>query len=210
MLQQMTRPTIALRAAAPTPIPPDLVIAPAADPAGAMRALLRALTALDEGDEWANAGDRDRALAAYGEALDLYLMEGLPVIAASVAQRMIRRYPDVVRARLTLAVLSLAEGLRVLSPAVLRTSRPAFDGYVRASRYAGCQEVAARHLRAFAEATESAAVREQVAELLQSLGDREGAEAVYVDAYEEREGIRPGRRLSGAQPERWFQLLATN
>lgn len=183
--------------------------ASAADPAKAMRALLRALTALDEGDEWANAGDRDRALAAYGEALDLYLLEGLPVIAAAVAQRMIHRYPDVVRARLTLAILALTEGLRVLSPAVLRSCRPAFEGYVRAARHAGRERMAAAQLRAFAGATDDAAVREQMAELLHALGEHEGAERVFLDAYEEREGIRPSRRLPGSQSQRWFRLLAT-
>lgn len=188
--------------------------APAPDPfreeVPSMGALLRALAALDQGDEWAKGGDRERALAAYGEALDLYLAEGLPVIAASVAQRMIRRFPDVVRARLTLAVLSLTEGLRVLSPAILNSCRPDFEAYVRAAREAGREEMAARQLRAFAEATESSAVREQISELLQVLGDARGAECVFVAAYEEREGIRTSTPLAGPQPERWFRLLATH
>lgn len=203
MTQQMTSPEMVPPAVAP------LAPAPSPDPASAMRALLGALTALDEGDEWADAGDRDRALSAYGVALDLYLMEGLPVIAAAVAQRMIHRYPDVVRARLTLAVLALSEGLRVLSPAVLRSCRPAFDGYVRAARYAGRERLAARQLRAFADATDDVAVREQIAELLRALGDADGAELVFLEAYEEREGIRPTRSLPGAQSQRWFRLLAT-
>lgn len=173
-----------------------------------MGALLRALAALDQGDEWAKGGDRERALASYGEALDVYLAEGLPVIAASVAQRMIRRFPNVVRARLTLAVLSLTEGLRVLSPAILNSCRPEFDAYVGAALQAGREEMAARQLRAFAEATESAVVREQIAELLQALGDATGAERVFLAAYEEREGIRASRPLPGPQPERWFRLLA--
>lgn len=175
-----------------------------------MGALLRALAALDQGDEWAEGGDRERALSAYGEALDLYLDQGLPVIAASVAQRMIRRFPDVVRARLTLAVLSLTEGLRVLSPAILSSCRPDFEAYVRAAREAGQEEMAARQLRAFAEATESAAVREQMSEHLQALGDSVGAERVFVTAYEEREGIRSSSPPAGPQPERWFRLLATH
>lgn len=174
-----------------------------------MGALLRALTALDEGDEWANEGDRNRALASYGEALDLYLSQELPVIAASVAQRMIRRFPDVVRARLTLAVLSLTEGLRVLSPAILNSCRPEFEAYVRAAQEAGQQEMAARQLLEFAAATDSGAVREQIAEFLQTLGDVSAAERVFIAAYEEREGIRSRRSLPGAQPERWFRLLAT-
>lgn len=199
MIDQLPPPTADIRM--PPPTEPE-------DPPS-MGALLRALTALDQGDEWAKAGDRNRALAAYGEALDLYLAEGLPVIAASVAQRMIRRFPDVVRARLTLAVLSLTEGLRVLSPAILNSCRPDFEAYVDAARQAGQQEMAARQLLEFAAATESSAVREQLAEFLQALGDAAGAERVFIAAYEEREGIRSRRPLSGAQPERWFRLLAT-
>lgn len=172
-----------------------------------MSALVRALTDLDEGDRWADLGDRERALASYGAALDGYLNEGLPVIAASVAQRMIRRYPDVVRARLTLAVLSLSEGLRVLSPGVLKSCRADFESYVAAARSAGREEIAARQLRSFAEATESWSVREHVSEFLQVLGDPDGAEHVFLAAYEEREGIRTPPVLDGRQQARWFQLL---
>lgn len=192
-----------------SPFQNDASVPPLAPYEGpSMSDLLRALSSLDEGDDRAEAADREGALASYGAALDIYLSEGLPVIAASVAQRMITRFPDVVRARLTLAVLSLTEALRVLSPAILKSCRPEFEAYVRSALEAGRQELAARQLRAFAEATESAAVREHISEFLLVLGDHAGAEGVFLGAYEEREGIRPRRELAGAQPERWFRLLA--
>lgn len=171
--------------------------------------LVRALGALDRGDRASEAGDRAKALECYGSALNDYLQEGLPVLAAHVAQRMIQRYPDVVRARMTLAVLSLAEGLRVLSPGVLRSSRIDFEVYVRAARAAGQEEIAIRQLHRFAAVTEHPAVQELAAEFLQLLGDRQGAERVFLTAYEEREGIRPTRSLGGDQRGRWIGVLVS-
>src|SRR5690606_33439158 len=97
---------------------------------------------------------------------------------AAVAQRMVERYPDVVRARMTLAVLSLAEGLRVLSAGTLRNTCTDFHDYVQAVRAAGQEDIAIRELRRFAAATESEPVRERMAEFLVELGDADGARAI--------------------------------
>ena len=171
-----------------------------------MSTLVRALACLDLGDQFAKSGDRDRALSYYGRALNDYLREGLPGMAAAVAQRMVERYPDVVRARMTLAVLSLAEGLRVLSAGTLRNTCTDFHDYVQAVRAAGQEDIAIRELRRFAAATESEPVRERMAEFLVELGDADGARAI-------REGEAFATEWSAGdsdevdQNSRWVRIL---
>lgn len=169
--------------------------------------LVRALGCIDVGDQCAERGDRERALKYYGRALDEFLREGCLVIASSVAQRMVERYPDVIRARMTLAILSLTEGLRALPPAALPLSDPEMERYVAAALDAGQQALAARALRQIADATESPLLRERFADLLGRLRDFDNAEAVFVAAREERDGIRQPLRLPGDQPTRWVHLL---
>lgn len=166
-----------------------------------------AFAALAEADRFTAEGDRELALAAYGDALDHCLHAGLTVVAASVAQRMIAAFPDVVRARLTLAVLSLAEALDLPDPAVLAMARSDFRGYTDGARAAGREHTAARHLTALAEATESPSIRELAAEMLADLGAHAAAEEVFLAAYEEREGIRSARARSGDQRMRWIAVL---
>ena len=139
--------------------------------------LVQALAAVDMADRHAESGDRNRALGYYGEALDAYLREGLYGMAASVAQRMIRRYPDVIRARMTLAVLNLVEGLRKISPDDVRSTCPGFEEYLLLVGECGQGSTAVRHLRRLAEATQSVPVRRRIAEFLLALGDEEGAQA---------------------------------
>lgn len=137
--------------------------------------LVQALGAVDMADRFAEAGDRDRALGYYGEALDGYLREGLYGMAATVAQRMIRRYPDVVRARMTLAVLNLVEGLRKLAPDSVRSTCPGFEEYLLLVGECGQEATAVRHLRRLATVTRSQAVRQRIGGFLRHLGDEEGA-----------------------------------
>ena len=171
-----------------------------------MSTLVRALACLDLGDQFAKAGDRNRALSYYGRALNDYLGEGLPGMAAAVAQRMVERYPDVVRARMTLAVLSLAEGLRVLSAGTLKNTCSDFRDYVQAVREAGQEAIAIQELRRFAAATESETVRERMAEFLVELGDDEGARAILAGEALTSDGIEaPDFEVD--QNTRWVQIL---
>ena len=170
-----------------------------------MSTLVRALACLDLGDQFAKAGDRNRALSYYGRALNDYLREGLPGMAAAVAQRMVERYPDVVRARMTLAVLSLAEGLRVLSAGTLKNTLIDFHEYVRAVRDAGQESIAVQEIRRLAAATESVTVRERMADFLAELGDAEGASAIRAGApLEAEEAAEP---TEDDQNTRWVQIL---
>lgn len=173
-----------------------------------MSTLVRALACLDLGDQFAKSGDRDRALSYYGRALNDYLREGLPGMAAAVAQRMVERYPDVVRARMTLAVLSLAEGLRVLSAGTLQNTCTDFHDYVQAVRVAGQEDIAVRELRRFAAATESETVRERMAEFLVELGDEEGARSILGgDAFPAEWSQSEGDGDAADQNSRWLRIL---
>lgn len=170
-----------------------------------MSTLVRALACLDLGDQFAKAGDRNRALSYYGRALNDYLREGLPGMGAAVAQRMVERYPDVVRARMTLAVLSLAEGLRVLPAGTLKNTCIDFHDYVHAVRDAGQEAIAIQELRRFAAATESATVRERMAEFLAELGDSEGSQAILDGS-----PLAPEQQdepFEEDQNARWVQIL---
>jgi hypothetical protein len=171
-----------------------------------MSTLVRALACLDLGDQFAKAGDRNRALSYYGRALNDYLREGLPGMAAAVAQRMVERYPDVVRASMTLAVLSLAEGLRVLSAGTLKNTCSDFRDYVHAVREAGQEEIAIQELRRFAAATESVTVRERMAEFLVDLGDSEGAKAI-LDGAPLAPADAAADEVEADQNTRWVQIL---
>lgn len=167
----------------------------------------RAAVCVRTAEQLAIAGDRRGALQHFDCALDTYLEGGLYLSAASVAAALLRHFPDVVRARGSMAVLSLAEALPVLSPGVLFMVRADFDLYVDTAQEMGKEHAAMRSLRLLAGETESPRVREFFSELLDRLGDRRGAEEVFLSAVEEREGIRPPRAWAGSQQERWAALL---
>jgi len=172
-------------------------------PRPAVSTLVKAQEYIDAGDRCAVAGDRAGALSYYGVALNDYLREGLLGLASSVARRMLQRYPDVVRARMTLAAITLAEGLRMFSAGGLKSTIPGFQEYVKAARGAGQEEVAIRMLRRFAEVTESPDVRERIAHFLEELGDREGAEAVLRALPEVHEHVPDAKE----QRDRWLEIL---
>lgn len=170
-------------------------------PRTSRHAVVQVLAHLDAGDRAARGGDRGRALSRYGRALDECLGEGLFGMATTVARRMIEHFPDVVRARMTLAVLPLAEGARVLPAETLQNTCADLESYVTAAQAAGREDTAARQLRRIADATDSAALRARIGELLSALG--QSGEDGGEDA--------PARRGDGARPveqyTRWIDIL---
>jgi thioredoxin-like negative regulator of GroEL len=105
---------------------------------------------------------------------------------------------------MTLAVLSLAEGLRVLSAGTLKNTCIDFHEYVRAAREAGQEEIAVQELRRLAAATESVTVRERMAEFLNELGDAEGARAILDGT---PLAATPSVEADEDQNTRWVQIL---
>jgi hypothetical protein len=168
--------------------------------------LMHAIEAVEVAERAAADGERGRALELYGQAVDDLLEIGAYSLAASTARDMLDRFPGVVRARGTLAVLSLAAGLRRLSSEQLETSRPQFELYITAARATGQEQAAICYLRSILEESESPFVREWLGSFLTELGD---ASAV---ALMERPAD-PIQRLLAAphdatlQDRRWIPIL---
>lgn len=116
------------------------------------------------GDLCVEAQDRARALTFYGRAIDAYLRAGRYNAAGAVCRKLLRISPGSVRARCTLAWLSIGKGL-------VGDAQWEVDEYVEAAAAAGQSDLARRHLRMMADATYNAELRALLADHLQKLGD---------------------------------------
>lgn len=125
------------------------------------------------GDLCIDAGKLDRGLSYLGRAIDMYLQAGRWDAAGAVCRKLLRVSPGAVRARCTLAWLSIGKGLGGDAQAEIRD-------YLHAARAAGPThvEMARKHLALMAEAVFDVDVLEVVAEELWELGDRDGAKKV--------------------------------
>lgn len=154
----------------------------AADPAGGLEKQLKALEQQADialpgfdaqffnraGDLCVEAQDRDRALAYYGRAIDAYLRAGRYNASGAVCRKLLRISPGSVRARCTLAWLSIGKGL-------LGDAQWEVDEYVDAAVAAGQADLAARQLRMMADATYDPELRALLADHLHKLGDGDAA-----------------------------------
>ena len=123
------------------------------------------------GDLCVEAKDRSRALSYYGRAIDAYLRAGRYNAAGAVCRKLLRLSPGAVRARCTLAWLSIGKGL-------LSDAQWEVEEYVETAVSAGEANLARKQIRMMAEATYDAELRALLADHLHKLGDPEGAEAV--------------------------------
>lgn len=127
------------------------------------------------GDLELAAGHRDEALKYYGRSVDAH-MELLQFdAAAAICRKMLRLVPDVVRARCTLAWLSLGKGL-------LDMAREELEEYVAVARKAKSRHLAAQQLRLMGAYVQDRKFLEFLAEKLRELGDGQGADAVLEGA----------------------------
>lgn len=123
----------------------------------------------EAGDVCAAAGDLDRALRLWGRAIDGYLQVARRRSAAAICQKAIKRVPNVVRARCTLAILSVGGGD---ADAAIRQA----EEYARVAARAGRGELAARQLRLMGRATDDPRIRQRLCELLAELtGEGDGS-----------------------------------
>jgi len=136
------------------------------------------------GDLHARTGDRARALQSYGQAIDHYLETGYFDAAAAMCRKVIDFEPKVVRARCTLAFLSLGKGL-------VDDAEHEIEEYVRAARAAGQESLAIERLRLMAEATDDHDIRLVLGEHLVDLGDPTTANEIFGAVYAERNALRP-------------------
>ena len=129
------------------------------------------------GDLCVEAQDRTRALGYYGRAIDAYLRAGRYNAAGAVCRKLLRISPGSVRARCTLAWLSIGKGL-------LGDAQWEVDEYVDAAVSTGQADLARRQLRMMADATYNLELRALLADHLHKLGDEHAAELTERDTSE--------------------------
>lgn len=131
------------------------------------------------GDLCAEADESRRALEYYGRAIDAYLRAGRYNAAGAVCRKLLRISPDSVRARCTLAWLSIGKGL-------LSDAQREVDEYVEAAVAADQADLARKQIRMMAEATYNQELRVLLADHLHKLDDSETAEKIMATDPEER------------------------
>ena len=168
--------------------------------------VFKAMKLKQAGERAAEAGQEQRAKAFLGRAVDAYLGNGYYDSAASICRRLVELYPDVVRARGTLAFLSLAEGLEHSQfDGIADDARREIGLYVKAAKAKGNDAYASERLRILAEATDQVAIREMIGEHLMELGDTEGADTVLGRVFADRNEIGDERETD--QRARWSRAL---
>ncbi|MFW5947710.1 MAG: tetratricopeptide repeat protein [Gemmatimonadota bacterium] len=125
------------------------------------------------GDLCIEAGRSPGALEYYGRAIDAYLQAGRYNAAGAVCRKLLRISPGAVRARCTLAWLSIGKGL-------LGDARREVDDYVAAAVAAGEEGLARTQLRLMADASADRELRALLAEHLRKLGDTDTAERIMA------------------------------
>jgi tetratricopeptide (TPR) repeat protein len=149
------------------------------------------------GDLCFDAGQRDRALIYYDQAIDIYLALGMYASVAAVCQKLVRLSPRVVRARCTLAWMAIARGQA-------REARERISEYASAAAPQTDHSLARGHLRMMAEVADEPDVLGAVAEALEMLGDVRGAERARAAA---TGGGMAGRKLPEEPDRRWEIVL---
>lgn len=150
------------------------------------------------GDTCLREGLPYRALANFGQAIDLYLQAGLLDAAPALCRKVIRFAPWVIRTRATLASISLAAGM-------FGDAEREIADYVEAAERARQRELTAKRLRLLAAATDSAQIRMGIGELLLHLNAPGAADSVFETVFAEQNGLRPS--LSADAEERWGRIL---
>lgn len=123
------------------------------------------------GDLCVDMEDEARALDYYGRAIDAYLRAGRYNAAGAVCRKLLRISPSSVRARCTLAWVSIGKGL-------LGETQREVDEYVEAAVDAAQVDLARRQITMMAEATRNRELRALFADYLTKLDDREAAERI--------------------------------
>lgn len=142
----------------------------------------------------AAAGRHEKALALYGKAIDGYLEAGRSRAAEVLCRAVVAAYPQVVRARRTLALLAIGRGDQGSAAELLRD-------YTRAAQEYGDPQILRFHLRLMGGLSPAEAVRSQAADELRSLGDEDGAAFVWSDQ------ARQPPTAAETESGRWSQAL---
>ena len=140
---------------------------------------------------------RERALSYFGRSIDVYLAAEQPEAAVAVCRKIVRLTPEVVRARCTLAWISLGRGL-------IEEAKQRIADYAAAASSAGQEVQAAKHLRLMADVSENVEVLETLAEALMALGDGAGADKAFGAAHGH---TQPTHELPEEPAQRWTTVL---
>jgi hypothetical protein len=150
------------------------------------------------GDLCFDSGSRERALSFYGRAIDVHLASEQADAAVSVCRKIVRLTPEVVRARCTLAWISLGRGL-------MMEAKDRIADYASAASSAGQEELAARHLRLMTDVSDHQEVLESLADALMQLGDDVGADRAFGAAFGHPAG--KAAALPEEPQQRWATVL---
>ncbi len=123
------------------------------------------------GDLCASMGERRRALAWYGRAVNLHLELGEAPRASALCHTILSIQPEAVRARCTLAWLALAGGRTV-------EARRLVDEYASAAGRAGQNAMASQQLAWMHEAAADTLLRRDIVRAVRVLGDDARAAAL--------------------------------
>lgn len=148
------------------------------------------------GDLCFDAGQRERALIYYDQAIDIYLALGMYASVAAVCQKLVRLSPNVVRARCTLAWMAIARGQE-------REARERIADYASAAMPQPDHRLARGHLRMMAEVADTPEVLQAVADGLQMLGDERGAQRAQAAAT----GSDLASRKLPEEPDRRWEVV---
>lgn len=144
------------------------------------------------------AGQPARALGYFGRAIDAYLESGRFGAAEVSCRKVLQIAPDAVRARCTLAWLSIGKSSSAVPVQELAD-------YVRAAKKGGQESLAVKQLAMMAEAAVSAELRELLAEHLLDLGEAVEADRLFGAVFAERNGLTA--RPSSDEGKLWSSLL---
>jgi hypothetical protein len=133
------------------------------------------------GDACIAAGEFERGLHYIGRAIDAHVKADRFVAAMALCKKVLRLNPEVVRARCTLAWLSIGNGFEGDACAWV-------DGYVAAAEHAGREHIAVTQLRRMGELAAGEELRVVVGERLLALGDELMSDHLLGLAYGERNG----------------------
>ena len=146
-------------------------------------------------------GERARALTLYGRGIDAYLAAGELERASNLCRKVIALAPEVIRARCTLAFVSLGRG-------EMEAFERELSEYVSAARQGGKEEYAAARIRMVGSITHDPDARMLLARALLELGDVRGS-AHLLDALQTRRDGHDGHATQQGEKERerWLRLL---
>lgn len=125
------------------------------------------------GDLCLQVGQRARAFKYFGRAIDSNLRAHRFDAAAAICRKLLRIAPDTVRARCTLAWLSIGKGH-------LHDAQREVTDYVLAARKAGQGSVARRQLLEMARIAQAREFRALIAIQLQDVGSPDAAEEILA------------------------------